>query len=277
MTFVSKFLSLFKRLKNNIMGLSQRDESINYYKSILINIRIFGVKNGLKLPILIFNNTNIYRIGKINIKCPIKKGLIKIGHHDYKSQGRTKFYNSGVINIYGPLRIEGCCIIENYGTINYMGYNIISDGTSLLIRNLLTIGEHSRIGFHSFVMDSDDHFTIDCNTHLISRNTKPITIGKYNWIGHTTFIKKGTITPDYFIVSSPNALLLKDYSDLPPYTVVGGSPIKIIKSGIRRIYNSKTEAKIFEYFNTHPGVNNIKADLNNRTLDEYCKNTEAFF
>ncbi|OYP62589.1 hypothetical protein [Prevotella sp. P2-180] len=276
MTFVFKCISLLKSVKLKIIGLSIRDESINYFKSLLINISLFGLKKGLKLPILIFHNTNIYKIGTIHIKCPIKKGIIKIGHHDFKSQGRTKFYNNGVINVYGPLRIEGCCIIENNGTINFMGYNFISDGTSVLIRNQLTIGEHSRIGFHSFVMDSDDHFTIDCNTHLISRNTKPITIGKYNWIGHTTFIKKGTKTPDYFIVSSPNALLLKDYSEMPPYTVVGGSPIKIIKSGIRRIYNCETEEKIFNYFNTHPDINNIEAELNNQTLDEYCKNNNSF-
>lgn len=59
--------------------------------------------------------------------------------------------------------------------------------------------------------------------------------------------KKGTKTPDYLIVASANALLTKDYTSLPPYSVIGGSPAKLLKSGVRRIYNSNMEQKINQF------------------------------
>lgn len=193
-------------------------------------------------------NTKIYTVGRINIECAWERGMIKIGQHDLKSQGVTKFHNRGDITVRGNMAIGGCTIIENYGSIVFNGHNYISDGSSIFIRDTFVMGEYTRLGFHTFVMDSDDHFTIDVATRKVARNKKPIILGRYNWIASNSYIKKGVITPDYLIVASANALLTKDYSDIPPYSVIGGSPAKLLKSGIRRIYNSIEEHKINQFF-----------------------------
>lgn len=260
---------IIKRTLKLLIGLSNPDQTVNYFKTFIFNYIAFGWKGVVKLPVLIYENTKLYHIGKIVINCELKKGVLAIGKQDYKSQGITKFSNTGKIIIDGYVKIEGCSIIENSGTILFKGYNKVSDGSCLFIRDKFIMGEQSRIGFHSFVMDSDDHYTIDINDKSVHRNTKPIIIGKYNWLASNTFIKKGVVTPDYLIVAS-NALLIKDYSSLPPYSVIGGVPAKPLKSGIRRIYNPQTEHLLRDYFNTHVKEDKFFFD-DEENLDSLCK------
>ena len=131
------------------------------------------------------------------------------------------------------------------------------------------MGSNSRLGFHGFIMDSDDHFTVDINTRKVYRNCKPIKIGAFNWFGNTTIIKKGVVTPDYLIVASTNALLTKDYSSLPPYSVLGGMPAKVIKSGIRRVFNLDNESDIIKFFKSNPEAMSYDVDPE-INLDEFC-------
>lgn len=268
--------SIVKRMLKIIIGISTKDQEINFYKTFVFNYLAFGFKGVRILPVLIYGNTNIFKVGKIDITCKWKRGLVTIGKLDYKSHGITKFYNSGNIKIEGPLHIEGCTILENTGYIIFRGFNRIGDGSYILIRSFLDFGEQSRIGFHSMIMDSDDHYTIDINTHVVNRVCKPINIGKYNFIGNTTFIKKGVKTPDYLIVASPNALLTKDYSNLPPYSVVGGSPIKLLKSGIRRIFNENEEGRLWKFFNENQEENSTTINIKDEDIDNYCKNSINF-
>lgn len=263
--YLKRFLLLF-------IGFSARNQNINIFKTFTFNLIAFGLKGVIYRPVFIYNNVKIYKIGKIILHCPMKPGLLKIGHLDFKSQGTTKFFNSGTIEIYNSVIIGGASIIENIGTITFKGMNVIADGCYIFIRKKLEIGEQSRIGFHSFIMDSDDHYTVDIENRQVSYNKKEIIIGKYNWFASNTYIKKGTKTPDYLIVASANALLTKDYTALPPYSVIGGAPAKLLKSGIRRIYNRTIERKLNIFFKENSSANIYKID-DNVELDQICNET----
>lgn len=231
-----------------MIGLSIPNQKKSRWKTFVVNFRLFGVKGIFVQPIEIYCNTKIYSIGKINIHCPLSKGILTIGKLDIKSQGCTKFANYGVIDVHGPSKIEGCCNFINKGVVIFRGNNRISDGCLINIRKSLEIGECTDIGFQSVVMDTDDHFTFDINSETIENVSKGIILGRNNFIGCRTTIKKGTVTPDYLVVASANTLLSKDYSSLPPYSVLGGIPAKLLKSGICRIFNRKYEVKLFELF-----------------------------
>ena len=112
--------------------------------------------------------------------------------------------------------------MENNGTMVFKGYTQIGEGTLILIRDYLEIGRYTRIGFLSFFMDSDDHFTVNMENQKVARNKAPIIIGKYNWIANKTVIKKNTKIPDYTIVASSNTLLSKDYTENGEFCVLGG-------------------------------------------------------
>lgn len=267
-----------KRIIYPIVGLSIPNRFINIRKTLIFNYCAFGLKGIFKLPVFIYDNTNIYAVGIIKINCPWQRGLVTIGKLDYKSQGKTKFRNTGIIEIDGPVVIGGCSIIENYGTIKFGAYIRVGDGSTFLIRQGLVIGGQTRIGFHCFIMDSDDHYTIDVESKKVFQINKAISIGKYNWIASKTFIKKGTKTPDYIIVASANALLTKDYSDIPPYSILGGSPVKLLKVGTRRIYNKESEKLIYRFFLDNPSLNSFTPDLcSDKELDEFCTQTGLEF
>ena len=263
-------------IKNNINRFLKRlvcedvpTQHLCIYKSFVFNLKAFGIKTALKFPVFVFSNTKIYGIGDIKICCKISPGLLCIGKADSKSQGCTKLFNVGQIYIYGKTVIGGCVSISNVGTIVFKGNNVISEGCTVVIRNKLTLGEYSRVGFHSFVMDSDEHFTIDVETKDVYPYTKPIEIGRFNWLGAYTFVKKGTKTPDYLIVASPNALLCKDYMEMPPYSVIGGSPVRLLKTGIRRIFDVDKQRKLVLFFKENENVKKYTFD-NDIDLDALC-------
>lgn len=168
-------------------------------------------------------------------------------------------------------------ILENNGTMVFKGYTQIGEGTLILIRDYLEIGRYTRIGFLSFFMDSDDHFTVNMENQKVARNKAPIIIGKYNWIANKTVIKKNTKIPDYTIVASSNTLLSKDYTENGEFCVLGGIPAKVIAKGIRRIYNYKAEAEINDYFKHNPDCKYLQLDLPQESLEKYCIDNALHF
>ena len=261
-----------KRLLFSLVGLSVPNQSLNVFKTLVFNFIAFGIKGIIYRPVFIYKNVKIYRVGTIIFHCPLKPGLLKIGHADFKSQGVTKFFNAGTIELYDSASIGGASIVENLGLIILKGMNYISDGCYVFIRKKLELGVQSRIGFHSFIMDTDDHYTVDVESRQVSYNKKEIIIGNYNWIASHSYIKKGTKTPDYLIVASANALLTKDYTFLPPYSVIGGAPAKLLKTGIRRIYNSSMQIKLERFFKENPSELYYKVD-DMVDLDKFCAET----
>lgn len=258
-----------KRVQQNRLSLS---------RTLYFNFKALPFKQATKLPIFIYHHTSIYNIGKIEIKDPkIFPGMIQWGKLGYKSSGNGKISNYGEIIFYGPVFFWGGCIIENLGTMLFRGDTQVGEGSLMLIRSKLDIGRYTRIGFLSFFMDSDDHYTINTETMKIANNKAPIKIGEYNWIANKAVVKKGTVTPPYTIVASSNTLLSKDYGDIGPYCVLGGIPAKVIGKGIRRIYNYKAELELNNYFKEHPNEKSIVIDIKPADINNYCLDNALHF
>lgn len=240
------------------------------FRTLIFNIRAFGLRNGLKLPVYIYSRIKIYNIGRIEIKCPVRRGMWRIGmHHDNSAQPYTIFDNRGIIELYGKAWLHHGSRLTNTGTIVFGGNNIISHETVFDIRDRLEFGQNVSIGFCSEFIDNDMHYMIDIDTHEIEDNHKPIKIGNFNWFGSHTYVKKGTVTPDYTIVASPNALLLRDYTkDVQPYSTLGGTPAKVIATGKRRILNIQSEYMIRKRF-TETNKRAFKPE-GVTNLDEFC-------
>ena len=244
---------------------------INILSTLRFNIRAFGLAKGLRLPVIIYGKIKMNEIGNIRILCPIKRGLITIGtNHNTVSAPHSVFYNKGTVEIHGKVIINYGTVLINRGLVVFRGNNAVGNQCDFNIHNLLDVGHDTFIGYESHIADSDHHYVVDINTRRVHRHSAPITIGNFNWFGSNCFIKKGTVTPDYLIVASPNSMLSKDYSSLPPYTVLAGCPAKPVKQGIRRVYSFKNEAKINKYFQEHPEENVYQID-EQTNLDDFCK------
>lgn len=240
-------------------------------RTLILNIRLFGFRKGLKLPVYVYSKTKIYSLGKIEFKCPLRRGILRIGmHHDDSAQPYTIINNTGTIEVYGRTYLHHACRLTNTGVIIFRGSDIISHECVFDIRERLEIGHDVSVGFGSEFADSDMHYMVDVDKRTVTRNSAPISIGSHNWLGSHTYIKKGGKTPEHTIVASPNALIAKDYTQTTPeYSILGGAPAKVIGQGKQRIMNFRNERFVRDgVAQSESGTITLDKDID---IDEFCK------
>ena len=244
---------------------------INILATLRFNIKAFGLAKGLRLPVFIYGHIKMRSIGTIHIYCPIRRHLIVIGtNHDTVAAPYTVFNNSGIVEVHGRVYLNYGSVFSNRGVVVFRGNNLFGNQCDINVHHKLVLGCNTFFGYECHITDSDHHYVADVNTRRVYRNSAPIRIGNFNWFGNNSFVKKGTVTPDYLIVASPCSMLSKDYSSLPPYTVLAGCPARPVKQGIRRIYNVGEEKKISSFFLQHPEAEYFQF-VEDANLDEICK------
>lgn len=228
---------------------------LKLWKTIYFNLRTLPYKHAIKMPVWIYGKTKFYDLsGNIIpiVENKIKPSMFIIGHMDQVRscdtitsitlKGNILFGNNVVLRQGAKMRIDGNLILED---------NVyIGDNNTFIISKKCTIRKDTRVAYNCLFMDTDIHYVIDINSKMVKKNTIPIEIGKGNWIGGYTTIKKGTKTSDYTIVVGPFSCLTKDYTNVyPEYSCVGGCPVKLLRSGLRRINNNESERFLNTYFN----------------------------
>jgi len=129
--------------------------------------------------------------------------------------------------------------IEDFATINNgMGAVIIGNNTliglSCVIIGPVTIGNHV-IMAQNIVVSGLNHGYEDINVPIVNQkcSTKQITIEDECWIGANAVVTAGITIGKHAVVAAGSVVT----KDVPPYTVVGGNPAKIIKQ-----YNPDTKS-----------------------------------
>ncbi len=121
--------------------------------------------------------------------------------------GNCQFY-SGVRLEIGP---SATLLIGN-GT--YLNRN-----TLIICEDRVEIGNNCKIAWDVIIMDSDLHSIKDSPI-----TNKPVCIGDHVWIGCRSIILKG-VTIGYGAIVAAGSVVTKN---IPPGTVYGGSPAKLI-------------------------------------------------
>ena len=192
--------------------------------------------------------------------------------NDMAYHGKSLLHNDGLIIVNGQLRLNNGYYISNSrnGIIEFGRTIFANNNFTVICNNRIIIGDECRFAFGVRMMTTDTHFSIDINSYIINTNSHPIVLGKNNWITSDVKIMKGTVTPDWTIVTA-NSFLNKDYSkSIGPNCILGGQPAKLIKEGQRRIFSQKNEDMLREYFEENPNekMRIISHDID---LDEFCK------
>ncbi len=89
----------------------------------------------------------------------------------------------------------------------------------------IVIGNKVQIGFRAMLITSNYEALVHHRTKQRKKYLEPITIKDYVWIGSGAIILPGVTIGEGSVVAA-GAVVVKD---VPPYTVVGGVPAKIIK------------------------------------------------
>lgn len=152
----------------------------------------------------------------VNDNCLKKNGrstVIRVDQH-----GKLKTNES--FSIY----YDGDIIVFENGELE-LGGGYFNSNVKVRCKNKIKIGNNVAIAHDVTIMDSDAH-AIDYEGHQMSQ---PITIGDNVWIGSRAMILKGVNVGEGSIVAA-GAIVTKD---VPPNTIVAGSPAKVIRENVK--------------------------------------------
>jgi acetyltransferase-like isoleucine patch superfamily enzyme len=103
-----------------------------------------------------------------------------------------------------------------------IGSNCRINGAHIACSHAVEIGNFVRIGPYTLILDNDFHDVYDRRK---AGKIAPVTIGDNVWIASRATILKGVTIGEGAIVAA-GAVVTKD---VPPYSVVGGVPARVIK------------------------------------------------
>lgn len=227
---------------------------IGLFKSIYINFRLLPFRQAIKLPIIVSRSTFLDSLsGEIIVGVKVKFAMLRIGffNTDFMSwkenRNFIKIDGKWLINGQTNFGVGSKIIIDQNANLS-TGDNFISGSNSKIIcRDRIEIKSNCRIAWDVQIMDTNFHYIKDIETGKVYKKTHPVFIGQNNWIGNRSSIMAGTQTPDFFIIAS-NSLCNKNYTkDFQPFTLVGGTPAKLIKTNVCRVLD-KEEREIDELF-----------------------------
>lgn len=95
----------------------------------------------------------------------------------------------------------------------------------------IQIGEHCLLARNISMRTTDSHIITDMEGNRINP-VQNIIIGKNVWIGLESLILKGSVLADDCIVGARS--LVTSSSISKPFTIIAGSPAKIIKNNVKR-------------------------------------------
>lgn len=230
---------------------------LNIFKTLIFNFRTMPFKTAMKFPVLLYGKIDLYILkGTVEFQnCEIKKGMIKMGmNKEYLSTVKgsslfildrnSKLIFNGISEFSSNFLVrtgKGARLTIGEGT--FFGAN-----TKLVCIKKISIGNQTRIGFESQIIDSNFHYTFNTEKKDLQPRDAEISIGNYNWIGNRTTISKGTSTNSFTIIAN-SSIVNKNYTkNIEPYIVLAGAPAKILTKNVRRVYDLELENKLNEHF-----------------------------
>lgn len=150
----------------------------------------------------------------------------------------------------GVIVFKGTCEIGNNSFICQGKDSTIIFGEDFLASTSLKLisfknvefGNHVRMGFDCFVMDTNFHPLYDMQKQKFKRAYGPIKVGDNNWFGTQCKIMHSVTTPKRCIFGMGS--IVTRGCDFESYAVHGGSPLRVLSRNVKRIIGKD---KILDY------------------------------
>lgn len=135
------------------------------------------------------------------------------------------FANNSIVSIDKFVFYAGCRLTVSENAKLTLGHSSYVNNESVIeCFAEIKIGDDCAIAERVVIRDSDNH--------IIKRDgykkSAPIIIGNHVWIGMNSVILKGVTIGDGAIIAAGSVVS----KDVPPHTLVGGVPAKVIKENV---------------------------------------------
>ena len=177
-------------------------------------------ESNLKVLLLIIRAVKNVMLAKWYLrKCSSIGSLVSVN-------GKPHVANLGEIHLADEVRVwsnvERAKLFSGKNGVLKIGKNSRVNGAHVDAQKRIEIGENCRIGPYSLIMDSNFHSVED---HFSDVSGVPIIIEDDVWITSKVTILSGVRIGKGAVIAA-GAVVTKD---VPPYTMAGGVPAKIIK------------------------------------------------
>lgn len=204
--------------------------------TIYFNFKHLPFKQAVKLPIFLWY-PRIIGNGKYKIEGKVKTGMIRLGVSIVTIYRR----NGIVIENKGEIIFKGSCLIgaDSGLAVGKSGHLIIGDkvsntyGLKLICYNKVELEDKVRIGWDTFISDTDFHKMKTEDGLNYTKGFGEIKISKEVWISSFCKIYKNSFIPERCTVAA-NTLINKKI-DCQPYSIIySGGGIKVKHTGYYR-------------------------------------------
>jgi maltose O-acetyltransferase len=176
--------------------------------------------------------TACYALGRARLVGPALNARFHLRHAEALGgrvtlRGRPHVVNDGTMIFGDRVRLVSTVATLELVTLPggrlEVGNNVfINYGASILASSLVRIGSDCLIGTHVMVMDTDFHRVED---KAWDTSGLPIILEDRVWLGNRSIVLKG-VTVGHDAVVAAGAVVTRD---VPPRTLVGGVPAKVIR------------------------------------------------
>lgn len=154
-----------------------------------------------------------YKFKKIGNKCSLGKNITILG-------------NGNSITLGDAVAIRNNVLLAGNGSLKIGDNTAINGDTIISCYDQIKIGSDVMIAPRCYILDIDHSYKHrDLPISKQGYDTAPIKIGDGVWLGTQVVITKGVTIGEGAIVAA-NSVVTKD---IPPYTIYGGIPAKLIK------------------------------------------------
>jgi len=141
--------------------------------------------------------------------------------------GKVIVENGGTMIIGRKCRFRGTHVPIELATMQGGSLTIgdncsFNSGISICSQVEVSIGNNCGIGNYVLIFDTDFHDAVD---HTKGGKAAPICIGDNVWLAARVTVLKGVVIGEGAVVSAGSVVV----TNVPPYTLVGGVPARVIK------------------------------------------------
>lgn len=247
-------MNILKRIQRKISHLI-KIYNFNYLTTIYFNFKMLPLQQAIHLPFVLYGKMEFWSLkGKIEISSPCHFGMIKWGGK------RDGFSPLGIpsclslapdakLIIGNDVWISPGCTLRIIGTLVMENNSFLGSKSIVSCNNYIHIGCNTRIAFNSIITDTNFHYTSIDGKIYPKEGT--VYIGKNCWIGNSSSITKGANIPNNSIVAA-KSLVNKNFIENGEHLLLAGSPAKLKRTGIKRVFDTTLEAKVQDFFAKNP-------------------------
>ena len=172
--------------------------------------------------------SDISKDTKFNIKNRFGVGIGRFGA-THPRIARSKFSTTAGSSVShtgkNMARIGPGSVVHIEGDFS-MGDSYINSHSRVMCGEEITIGDQVAISWNFEILDDDRHQIIIDDKR--PPQTSPIEIQDKVWIGHDVSVHKGVTIHEGSVIASDSVVL----KDVPPNTLVAGSPAKVVRENV---------------------------------------------